>query len=425
MLQQITMPQLGESVTEGTIERWLVKEGDIVEKYAPLAEVLTDKVSAEIPSSFAGVIQQLIAQEGQTYAVGTIVCTIEVEEEQGNQLLPPTEQQQLVQADTTMKKMGARYSPAVVTLAAQNGVNLIDVTGTGAEGRITRKDVEAFIKQGSIHKEQPQLEKINEALNNAQQNAKENIEQTKQNDKRNEKTVLQNGDIQIPVTSLRRTIANNMVRSVQEIPHAWMTMEVDVTDLVAYRDEIKEAFLQKEGFNLTYFAFFVKAVALGLKQYPMLNSVWQDDVIIQKKDINISIAVAHEEALFVPVIKQVDDKSIKGIAKDIHQLSNAVRKGQLKSEHIQGGTFTVNNTGTFGSIQSMGIINYPQAAILQVEKIVKKPVIVQGDMLAIRQICHLCLSLDHRILDGVICGNFLSYVKNILENANKQTMSVY
>jgi len=202
-------------------------------------------------------------------------------------------------------------------------------------------------------------------------------------------------------------------------------MEVDVTKLVSYRDSIKNEFKAKEGFNLTYFAFFIKAIARALKEFPMMNSVWADDKIIQKQDINLSIAVATEDALFVPVIKNADEKSIKGIAKDIHELSTIVRSGKLRSEHMQGGTFTVNNTGSFGSVQSMGIINYPQAAIIQVESIVKRLVVMEDGSFAARDMVNLCLSLDHRILDGLICGKFLNRVKDILENANKDTMSVY
>ncbi len=193
-----------------------------------------------------------------------------------------------------------------------------------------------------------------------------------------------------------------MLRSKHEAPHAWMMIEVDVTNLVAYRDSLKNEFKQKEGFNLTYFAFFVKAVSQALKEFPMMNSMWAGDKIIQKKDINISIAVATEDSLFVPVINHADEKTIKGIGRDIQELATKVRTGKLKSAEMQGGTFTVNNTGSFGSVQSMGIINHPQAAILQVESIVKRPVIMDGGMIAARDMVNLCLSLDHRVLDGLV-----------------------
>lgn len=216
-----------------------------------------------------------------------------------------------------------------------------------------------------------------------------------------------------------------MVRSKHEVPHAWTMIEVDVTNLVVYRDSIKEEFKKKEGFNLTYFSFFVKAVAQALKEFPQINSMWAGDKIIQKKDINISIAVAKDDALYVPVIKHADEKTIKGIAREISELATKARAGKLKAEDMQGGTFTVNNTGSFGSVQSMGIINYPQAALLQVESIVKRPVVMNNGMIAVRDMVNLCLSLDHRVLDGLICGKFLQRVKEILENISKENTSVY
>lgn len=435
--QNIVMPQLGESVTEGKIERWLVQVGDTVNKYDPLAEVTTDKVNAEIPSSFAGVIKELIATEGETLPVGAVVCVIEVE---GSELPPapapkssnvssailnagvqrkePPVQKPAAKQEKAVRT-GGRYSPAVMVLASENNVDLAQVTGTGADGRITRKDVEAYVAAGKpTTASQPTAP---EATQEAQPATHTNAEPPKQQ----EAMITATGDIEIPVTQVRKAIAKNMLRSTHEIPHAWMMMEVDVTELVEYRDSIKNEFKKKEGFNLTYFAFFLKAVAQALKEFPMINSVWADDKIIQKQAINLSIAVATEDALFVPVIKHVDEKSIKGIAKEIHEYAHLVRTGSLKLEHMQGGTFTVNNTGSFGSVQSMGIINYPQAAILQVESIVKRPVIVQGNMIAPRSIVNLCLSLDHRILDGMICGKFLSRVKEILENVDKDKMSVY
>lgn len=407
MLENITMPQLGESVTEGKIERWLVQAGDYVNKYDLLAEVTTDKVTAEIPSSFAGVVAELIAGEGETLPVGALVCLIETQETNN---VKPT-QQRVVEARVPDTKTAApsskpvgRYSPAVINLAARHQIDLAELIGTGAEGRITRKDIEAFVASG----EQTMVAKPSPSPKPAQTTAS-----------------FVTGDIEIPVTSVRHAIAKNMVRSTAEIPHAWTMIEVDVTELVLYREQIKDEFKRREGYNITYFAFFMKAVAQALKEFPMMNSVWAEDKILQKKDINLSIAVATDDALYVPVVHHVDEKSIKGIARDIDELSTLVRSGKLKAQHMQGGTFTVNNTGSFGSVQSAGIINYPQAAILQFEKIVKKPVIVQQNMIAPRDIVNLCLSLDHRILDGVICGKFLQRVKNILENVDKEKMSVY
>jgi len=445
-VQNITMPQLGESVTEGTIEKWLVKPGDTVKKYDSLAEVVTDKVNAEIPSSFEGVITELIAQEGQTLPVGAVVCSIEIA---GDSELPPPPPEKKSAVSTAILNAGVqkkqeasqsvstppsaarkearkdkvRYSPAVLRLAQEHDIALDQVTGTGEGGRITRKDLLKLIETGNI----PTATSAAPAPAAIQAISAQPAPAQAQHAEKPAAPVqpTQPGDIEIPVTKVRRAIANNMVRSVHEAPHAWMMMEVDVTDLVAYRDSLKGEFKQKEGFNLTYFAFFVKAVAQALKEFPMMNSMWAEDKIIQKHDINISIAVATDDALFVPVIKHADEKSIKGIAKEIHELANKVRTGKLAMDDIKGGTFTVNNTGAFGSIQSMGIINYPQAAILQVESIVKKPVVLPGGMFAARDIVNLCLSLDHRVLDGLVCGKFLNRVKEILENTNKSSTSVY
>ncbi|MGE8005525.1 dihydrolipoamide acetyltransferase family protein [Lysinibacillus sp. NPDC093216] len=445
-IQNITMPQLGESVTEGTIEKWLVKPGDTVKKYDPLAEVVTDKVNAEIPSSFEGVITELLAEEGQTLPVGTVVCSVEIA---GDSELPPppppkksavstailnagVQKKQEAQQPTTatvapqktVRQDKVRYSPAVLRLAQEYEIALDQITGTGEGGRITRKDLMKLIEAGNVP---TSLVETPPAIDSAvPQSVPVVAPASQENTKPATPTQpIQAGDIEIPVTKVRRAIANNMVRSVHEVPHAWMMMEVDVTDLVTYRDSIKTEFKQKEGFNITYFAFFVKAVAQALKEFPMMNSMWAEDKIIQKHDINISIAVATDDALFVPVIKHADEKSIKGIAKEIHELAVKVRAGKLTMDDIQGGTFTVNNTGAFGSVQSMGIINYPQAAILQVESIVKKPVVLPGGMFAARDIVNLCLSLDHRVLDGLVCGKFLNRVKEILENANKSSTSVY
>lgn len=429
-VEKINMPQLGESVTEGTISTWLVKEGDQVNKYDPIAEVMTDKVNAEVPSSFTGVIKEIVAQEGETISVGELMCYIETEgagegevdaEEKGKEEgSAETKEDTKIETseDQPMKK---RYSPAVLRLAQEHDIDLNQVEGTGRGGRITRKDLEKIIESGNIPKAGDARAEKTAAQAQKQPEPQAAPEQAQP---AAPQAPSYPGDVEIPVTGVRKAIAQNMVRSKQEIPHAWMMVEVDVTNLVEYRDSIKNEFKQKEGFSLTYFAFFVKAVAQALKEYPQLNSTWAGDKIIQRKDINLSIAVAKGEELFVPVIKNADEKSIKGIAKEINELAQKVRTGKLTQDDMQGGTFTVNNTGSFGSVQSMGVINHPQAAIMQVESIVKRPVIKDG-MFAARDMVNLCLSLDHRILDGLICGHFLARVKEILENMSKENTSVY
>lgn len=436
-IEQIKMPQLGESVTEGTISKWLVSVGDKVNKYDPLAEVMTDKVNAEVPSSFTGTIKELIANEGDTLAVGEIICTIEVE---GGSEAPaaaadmssavPVASVAASPSPAVTEGSKGRYSPAVLKLAQENSIDLSQVNGSGAGGRITRKDLLKIIESGNIPQAAAQHEAPKETAAPVQA-----VPAAAQPSQQNQAAVAPStpapavpvtaGDIEIPVTGVRKAIAANMLRSKHEAPHAWTMVEVDATNLVEYRNNIKDDFKKKEGFNLTFFAFFVKAVSQALKEYPQINSMWAGDKIIQKKDINISIAVATDDALFVPVIKNADEKTIKGIAREITEMAQKVRTGKLRSEDMQGGTFTVNNTGSFGSVQSMGIINYPQAAILQVESIVKRPVVMNNGMIAVRDMVNLCLSLDHRVLDGLVCGRFLQRVKEILENTSKENTSIY
>ncbi|ALX48028.1 dihydrolipoamide acetyltransferase family protein [Lentibacillus amyloliquefaciens] len=420
--EKINMPQLGESVTEGTISSWLVSEGDKVNKYDPIAEVMTDKVNAEVPSSFTGVIKELVAQEGDTIQVGDLMGYIEIEGGSSTDESAETDKSEEKQEQTAEKDkedssdapMKKRYSPAVMRLAQEHDIDLQQVDGSGRGGRITRKDMEKLIASGDkpepASTKSPPGEKETKAIQPEQPSESQPAGKP--------------GDTEIPVTGVRKAIAQNMVKSTTEIPHAWMAVEADVTDLVSYRNKVKDEFKQSEGYSLTFFAFFVKAVAQALKEYPQLNSTWAGDKIIQHKDINLSIAVAKDNELYVPVIKNADEKSIKGIARDINDLAVRARSGKLTSEDMQGGTFTVNNTGSFGSVQSMGVINHPQAAILQVESIVKRPVII-NDMFAARDMVNLCLSLDHRVLDGLIVGQFLARVKELAENTNAEATKIY
>ena len=410
-VKKIVMPKLGESVTDGTVTSWLVKKGDVVEKYDPIVEIMSDKVNAEVPSTFAGTITETVAEEGDVVEVGELIAYIETEEKESKikaQAVPITTEEEtpsgshIKSSDIEQSKketgMKKRFSPAVLHLAQEHDIDLKKIDGTGLGGRITRKDVKQYINQ---------------------LNDKETVS-TESKDTIQEQEYRKNGDTIIPVSNVRKSIANQMVQSTTEIPHAWMTVEADVTGMVKYRNKIKETFKQKEGYNLTYFTFFIYAIARALREYPELNSTWENDQIIQRKNIHISIAVAKENELFVPVIKNADEKSVQGIAKEITELARKARSDELTIADMQGGTFTVNNTGTFGSVSSMGIINYPQAAILQVESIVKRPVIID-DMFAARDMVNLSLSLDHRILDGLICGRFLARIKEILESIDEDT----
>jgi 2-oxoisovalerate dehydrogenase E2 component (dihydrolipoyl transacylase) len=421
---EIKMPKLGESVHEGTIEQWLVSVGDTVEEYDPLCEVITDKVTAEVPSSFSGTIKEIIVDEGATVAVNEVICLVDIGDESQETNNPITHQatesneaQDVASNDIddnvnnasneNKPKNNGRFSPVVFKLASENQIELSEVIGTGFEGRVTKKDIEKVIKEGTnktpstvvAPKDSPKVTK--QAYYNEPSPGSS-----------------------IPVNGVRKQIAQNMVNSVNEIPHAWMMVESDASNLVKTRNYHKQSFKDSEGYNLTFFAFFVKAVAEGLKAYPLLNSSWSDSEIVMHKDINISIAVADEDKLYVPVIKNADEKSIKGIAREISELANKARNKKLRSDDMQGGTFTVNNTGTFGSVSSMGIINHPQAAILQIESIIKKPVVID-DMIAIRNMVNLCLSIDHRILDGLQAGRFMNFVKTRIEQYSIEHTSIY
>ncbi|MBN2909797.1 2-oxo acid dehydrogenase subunit E2 [Polycladomyces sp. WAk] len=429
MATDVTMPQLGESVTEGTITKWLKKPGDPVAKYEPICEVATDKVNAEVPATISGTMKEIIAEEGQTVEVGQLICRIEEEgaaatEAPAEEKAPKAEEEVKTEApakkDQGEPSMKRRYSPAVLRLAQEHNIDLEKIEGTGAGGRITRKDVLRVIESGQVDTVKAEQAKKEETPQQAPaaeaaRTATAPVSAPAVSDgKPTTGITLEEGDQEVPVTAVRKTIAQRMVQSKHEAPHAWTMVEADVTGLVQLRNKLKDEFKKREGVSLTFLPFFIKAVVDSLKEFPYLNAVWGGDKIILKKRINISIAVATDDALYVPVIKDADEKSILGLAKEIHRLVEKTRAGKLSLEDLQGGTFTVNNTGSFGSIASMPIINHPQAAIISMEAIVKKPVIF-NDMIAVRDRVNLCLSLDHRILDGLMAGRFLQAVKQRLE----------
>jgi len=396
MITEITLPKLGESIVEGIIGRWLKKVGERVERDEPLVEVDTDKINTEIPSPVGGYITGLLVEEGQTIAVGTPIALIESDERE--------EQSDPALVTANGKSNGAveppRYSPAVRRLADESGIDPATVVGSGLEGRVTRRDMERAMEQAV---EQAMEQKAMEQKAVEQKVAR-----------------LFSGDEVIPLTSMRRHIAARMCESKRLVPHAWTMVEVDVTKLVAYRRAIKEEVLKREGVNLTYLPFVIKAAVEGLRAYPILNSQWDNDRIVVKKHINIGIAVDLNDGLIVPVIKDADQMSIIGLAQAVHDLATRARTGTLRPEDVEGGTFTINNTGAFGSIMSAPIINYPQAAIMSMETITRRPVVV-GDGIAIRDMMNLCVSLDHRVLDGAVIGRFLRLVKNRLESFDAST----
>ncbi|GBF72683.1 branched-chain alpha-keto acid dehydrogenase subunit E2 [Paenibacillus sp. 598K] len=426
-LTEIVMPQLAESLVSAQIDKWLKQPGDPVDVYEPLCEVLTDKVNAELPSTVKGTLVKILVGDGEKVEVGTPICLIETE---GSAAQVPDVRSPADGADDedghpsedADQSMRHRYSPAVQKLAAEHQVPLTAIKGSGLGGRVTRKDVLAYIENPprSVRADtaaevtlEPKLPLRTTGLHLTEPPRVPEVEVEDKADGRR-------GEYFIDVTPIRNTIARNMRQSVSEIPHAWTTIEVDVTNIVVLRNKMKDEFVKREGVNLTYLAFVMKAVVNAIKDYPILNSVWAVDKIIVKRDINISLAVGTEDALLTPVIRNADHKTIAGLARDIDDLARKTREGKITLNDLQGGTFTVNNTGSFGSILSYPIINYPQAAILSFESIVKRPVVI-NDMIAVRSMANICLSLDHRILDGIICGRFLQRVKENLESYNLET----
>ena len=433
----VDLPQVGESVVEGTIGKWLKQPGDKLEKYDPLVEVITDKVTIEVPSPADGVLARILVEEGVTVPIGASIAEIETEEALPSPLQPPLPVQTSAAAEKTTEAVStigylvkdvrpvgptgggmgdteppesvavaepaerlARYSPAVRRLALEHNVDLSRVKGTGVGGRITRNDVLGFL--GAQNAEVAPAPAVPSPTVQPAPPAVGSEEET------------------IPLTPIRRTIAQHMVKSATEIPHAWTMVEVDVSGLVRYRDAMKEEFQLREGVDLTYLPFVIKAVVESLKEHPLLNSTWGGDKVTLKKRIHIGIAVAAPEGLIVPVVHEADNLSIAGLAKSGRELTGKARQGKLALQDVQGGTFTVNNTGALGSVVSQPIINYPQAAILTTEAIQKRAVVVD-DAIAIRSMMNICLSFDHRIVDGAASGAFLQSVKRRLEAVGPNT----
>lgn len=415
-IKEVLLPHLGESVTEASVVGWLVQPGDKVKRYQPLMEVVSDKVTTEVPSDFEGVIKETFVELDTDYPIGTLLMTIEVEGADEAPAAPAVEEKveapaapvaaAPVKAAAPAKPAGAaagRFSPAVLKLAGEKGIDLSLVTGTGKEGRITRKDILNFVP-GETPVAAPAVEAapVAETPVAAPKAAAP-------------APVFASGnDEVVPADGVRKAIAKKMVQSVTEIPHAWIMVEADVTNIVNLRNSVKDDFKKQEGISLSFFPFFAKAVVQAMKKNPKINTSWQDGNIVYHKDINLSIAVTTDENLFVPVIKQADNLSLAGLTKEINRLATDVRKGTLSNADMQGGTFTLNNTGSLGSVQSMGIINHPQAAILQVESINKRIVPTKDGGFKTADMVNLCLSIDHRILDGQQAGQFLRDIKENL-----------
>ncbi len=471
MAQLIELPHVGESVVEGTIGKWLKQPGDHVERYDPLVEVVTDKVTMEVPSPVAGELLRIIAQEGETVPMGAPIAEVEdgsgpatgeppaaamapatatttaptpaptaapasptptsylitdarpvgptggsAVEAQSQEdepapaepapaaSVPPTVIRAVDQdRESAVERAPNRLSPAVRRLAAEHNLDVDRIAGTGMGGRVTRNDVLRYLETQSATVATVAPETAPRVAAPAAAPTTPSADEER-----------------VALTPVRRMIADAMVRSVTQIPHAWSMVEVDITELVGLRNRERDQFRAREGVNLTYLPFALKAVATALKDNPTMNASWGDDCIILKRRINLGIAVAAPTGLVVPVIHDADRLSISGLAHAVADLSERARGGTLRLEHVQGGTFTVNNTGALGSVLGGPIINHPQAGILTTEAVQQRPVVI-NNAIAIRWMMNLCLSFDHRINDGAESGAFMQSVKDRLEAMDGNT----
>ena len=376
MATPIVMPQMGESIAEGTIVRWIKKVGDHVERDEPLFEITTDKVDAEIPAPAAGVLSEIKVKEGETVAVNTIVGTIgqagEVHVADAPAVEAPTPAPVRSMPPKAAQSGNGRHqrsSPLVRRIAHDNNVDIAQISGSGIGGRVTKHDILEYLGEGRI-------------------------------------------DIQ-PLSPIRKKIAEHMVLSRRTSAHVHSVFHVDFSHVERIRRDRKEDYL-KRGARLTYMGFIAKAVVDALRRHPILNASLDGDNVLLKKDVNLGIAVALETGLIVPVVANADEKNLLGLSRAITDVADRARARQLKPEEVHGGTFTITNPGHFGAQFGMPIINQPQVAILGVGTIEKRPVVID-DAIAIRTMAYLTLGFDHRLVDGALADEFMSEVKKQIE----------
>ncbi|WKZ18181.1 MAG: dihydrolipoamide acetyltransferase family protein [Candidatus Jettenia sp. CY-1] len=390
----VIMPQMGESVAEGTILKWLVHEGDRVEKEQPIVEISTDKIDTEVPASVTGVIKKILYPEGKTVPVQTVIAHLEaVEQTEGADIseeklkaAKAVEKVKVTEEIEKAEEREKRYSPLVRKLAQEYAINLEEVKGTGEGGRVTKKDVMDYMASKAVTPVPSRAE--------------------------GETKVFERETL-IPFNPKRKITADRMVQSKRTAAHVTTVFEIDMTSIERYRELHKDA-LKREEIHLTYLPFITLATARALKEHPLLNSSWTDEGIVQKNYYNIGIAVSLEDGLIVPVVKDADKKDLLQLAQEIQDLAQRSRTKRLKPEDVQGGTFTITNYGINGSLFGTPVIVLPQVAILGVGSVQKRPVVI-ADAIAIRSMMYLSLSFDHRIMDGANADMFLRRVKNILE----------
>ncbi|HZD17692.1 MAG TPA: 2-oxoglutarate dehydrogenase, E2 component, dihydrolipoamide succinyltransferase [Actinomycetota bacterium] len=442
-MTQVKMPQLGETVVEGTILKWLKQEGDAVAQDEPLFEISTDKVDTEVPSPAAGTLARILVPEGQTVSVGTDLAEIdsgdgqaaaaggaepaaraeppatptpsEAAAEGASVETPQVEPGTPASAPTRVaerpapavgappSERGPRshiLSPLVRRLADEHGVDLSQVSGSGTGGRITKNDVLNFVAtREQAPAAAPSVPAPAPTLPQAAPPAP---------------ATVAGGEELVPVSHIRKAIAQHMKMSLEISARAWNAVEVNLENVARLRERTKEAFRAREGFNLTYMPFVTRAVTEALLAFPMVNSELRDDQIAVRHFVNMGIAVSYEEGLIVPVLKGVDTMNLLGMARGINDLATRARAKQLKPDEVHGGTFTITNPGPFGSLISVPIINQPQTAILAFDTVEKRPVVVD-DAIAIRHMVYLSLSWDHRVVDGALASQFLARIKQNLE----------
>lgn len=409
----VTMPQLGESVTEGTVLQWLKQPGDTVALDESICEIETEKVTAELPSPFEGTLGEILVPEGETVEVDAPLCTIDEvasaapEAERVPVAAPAADGAEPAPspAPAADQSRADVYSPVVQRLAARHDIDLAAIAGSGRGGRVTRKDVQALIDERE--REAAAADGIPPAAAPLPLPEGEVVPTPEV------ATVAPSGAYDVvPLSATRRKIGENMVRSTTEAPQAWMMVEADVTGLVDLRARERERFV---GVDLTYLPYFASTVAHTLTDFPELNARWHGDELRRYRRVNLGIAIATERGLVVPVVPNARDLSVAGLARRIDDLVTRAHAGKLRLEDIEEGTFTVNNTGAFGAIASKPIVNHPQVGIVTMERVVRRPVVVEGDAIAIRSVMNVALSFDHRALDGAEAGGFLAALKERLE----------
>ncbi len=433
MPTDIVMPQMGESIFEGTITKWLKKPGDKVQRDEPLFEISTDKVDAEIPAPASGVLQDIKVGEGNTVQVNTVVGTIAADGERAAaspQAAPPkpaaptaTAAQPRPEpapprpAPTTPapqvreEEDHARSSPLVRKIAREHNVNLSQIPGTGLGGRITKQDIMAFLeRQETAAIPSAAAASATPSVPAAPPAAPVG-------------SAVTPGDI-VPMTQMRKIIAQRMVESRRTSAHVHSMFEVDITRIVHLRNRTKAAFEQRHGARLTFMPFFVRSAIIALQQYPIVNSSVEGEAIRSHRHVNMGIAVALDWGLIVPVLKHADELNFLGLQRGITDLGERARSKKLKPEEVEGSTFTITNPGQFGAVFGLPIINQPNTAILGVGGIMKVPLVVTdadgNDSIAIRSVVHLTLGYDHRVIDGAIADQFMSFLKRTLENWSEE-----